>query len=110
VSVSANLEKLLADGRDSAELRFALGTEYLKQDRHDLAIRHLSAAVQMEAGYSAAWKHLGKAQAAKGLVQAAKHSFARGIAVALERGDEQAAREMRVFLRRLAGAAEEKRN
>lgn len=106
MDVSGNLEKLLADGRDSAALRFALGSEYLKQKQHELAIRHLSAAVQMDPGYSAAWKQLGKAQAAQGLLEAAKDSFSRGIAVALERGDEQAAREMRVFQRRLAGAAE----
>lgn len=108
MDVSASLEKLLAEGRDSAMLRFALGTEYLKQDQHELAIRHLSAAVGMDSRYSAAWKQLGKAQAAHGLLQAAKQSYTRGIAVALERGDEQAAREMQVFLRRLGGAAGEK--
>ncbi len=108
MDVGASLEKLLAEGRDSATLRFALGTEYLKQDQCELAIRHLSAAVQMDPVYSAAWKQLGKAQAAGGLQQAAKDSYARGIAVALERGDEQAAREMQVFLRRLAGATEER--
>lgn len=102
--MSANLEKLLAEGNDSATLRFALGTEYLKQDDNESAIRHLSVAVEMEPTYSAAWKLLGKAQAAAGLLQEARASYTRGIAVALERGDEQAAREMQVFLRRLSSA------
>jgi Tfp pilus assembly protein PilF len=106
MAVSASLEKLLADGRDSATLRFALGTEYLKQSQRELAIRHLSAAVDMDPGYSAAWKQLGKAQAAEGQLVAARDSYQRGIAVALERGDEQAAREMEVFLRRLGRVAE----
>lgn len=101
VDPSVGLEKLLAQGQDSATLRFALGSEYLKQGKSELAIAHLSAAVAMEPGYSAAWKLLGKAQTAAGRLAEARDSYARGIAVATERGDEQAAREMRVFLRRL---------
>lgn len=102
--MSASLEKLLAQGKDSATLRFALGAEYLKQDNNEQAIRHLHAAVEMEPDYSAAWKLLGRAQAGAGLLQEARASYTRGIAVALERGDEQAAREMQVFLRRLSSA------
>ena len=97
----AGLEKLIADGKDSATLRFALGTAYLKQGKANHAIRHLGAAVEMNPGYSAAWKLLGKAYASEGSVPAARASYEQGIAVALERGDAQAAREMQVFLRRL---------
>lgn len=102
----ASLEKLIADGKDGATLRFALGTEYLKQEKMNHAIRHLGAAVEMNPGYSAAWKLLGKAYASTGSIQEAKAAYEQGIAVALERGDKQAAREMQVFLRRLeAGGA-----
>ncbi len=97
----ASLEKLIADGKDSATLRFALGTAYLKQEKMTHAIRHLGAAVEINPGYSAAWKLLGKAYASAGSIEQAKQSYERGIAVALERGDAQAAREMQVFLRRL---------
>lgn len=97
----ASLEKLIAGGKDSATLRFALGTAYLKQEKMNHAIRHLGAAVEMNPGYSAAWKLLGKAYASAGLIEEAKQSYERGIAVAFERGDAQAAREMQVFLRRL---------
>jgi Tfp pilus assembly protein PilF len=100
-----SLEKLIAEGKDSATLRFALGTAYLKQEKMTHAIRHLGAAVEMNPGYSAAWKLLGKAYASTGEIEEAKQSYERGIAVALERGDAQAAREMQVFLRRLNSAA-----
>ena len=100
-----SLEKLIAQGKDSATLRFALGTAYLKQENMNHAIRHLGAAVEMNPGYSAAWKLLGKAYASTQQIDAARQSYERGIAVALERGDAQAAREMRVFLRRLNATA-----
>ena len=101
MSARERLEKLLDAGKDSAILRFALGSELLKENENALAIRHLRAAVDLDPRYSAAWKVLGKAQAGAGLRAEARESFRRGIEVALERGDEQAAREMRVFLRRL---------
>jgi Tfp pilus assembly protein PilF len=101
VGASDRLENLLARGEDNATLRFALGSEYLKQDRPDLAIGHLSVAVTLDPSYSAAWKLLGKAQAQAGLLQEAKETYEHGISVARQRGDEQAAREMQVFLRRL---------
>ena len=102
MGAAENLERLLAAGTDTTTLRFALGMEYLKQGQAEHAIRHLSVAVRLDPRYSAAWKLLGRAQAAKGLREDAKASFERGIAVAEGRGDEQAAREMRVFLKRLS--------
>ena len=103
----ASLERLIADGKDSATLRFALGSAYLKLEKMTHAIRHLSAAVEMNPGYSAAWKLLGKAYSSTEQIEEARQSYERGIAVAQERGDAQAAREMQVFLRRLdANAAE----
>ena len=101
----ASLERLIAEGKDSATLRFALGTAYLKQEKTTHAIRHLGAAVEMNPGYSAAWKLLGKAYAGIDQIEDARRSYEQGIAVALERGDAQAAREMQVFLRRLNAAA-----
>ena len=104
----ASLEKLIADGKDSATLRFALGTAYLKLEKMTHAIRHLGAAVEMNPGYSAAWKLLGKAYASMEQVEEARRSYEQGIAVALERGDAQAAREMQVFLRRLNANADQR--
>jgi len=101
MDIRPSLEKLLAEGRDSATLRFALGSEYLKQGEPEPAVRHLSAAVGMDPAYSAAWKLLGRAQIELGSRAEARESYVRGIAVARAKGDEQAAREMEVFLRRL---------
>jgi Tfp pilus assembly protein PilF len=101
----ANLEALLARGEDNATLRFALGSGYLEKGDADAAIRHAEAAVALDADYSAAWKLLGQARIAVGRPDAAADAYERGIAVAERRGDQQAAKEMRVFLKRLRRAA-----
>jgi Tfp pilus assembly protein PilF len=82
-------------------MRFALGLEYLKAGVLDKAVGHLSVAVNLDPDYSAAWKLLGKAQTEAGLPAAAIDAYRRGIEVATARGDQQAVREMRVFLKRL---------
>lgn len=96
-----NFEKLLANGKDSALLRFSLGNEYLKANQPANAAAHLRVAVAADAHYSAAWKLLGKALALSGDIAAAKSAYASGIAAAEARGDKQAAREMAVFKKRL---------
>ena len=101
MDVIANLEAMLERGDDSPMLRFALGNEYLKSSETEVAIEHLSVAVELDADYSAAWKQLGKAQVEAGQDDQATESFERGIEAAGRRGDQQAAKEMLVFLRRL---------
>ena len=96
-----SLEALLAQGRDSALLRYSLGQEYLAGADLEQAISHLRQAIEMDPGYSAAYKTLGKAYSAAGNPEAAMQTYRRGIEVAEERGDKQAAKEMGVFLRRL---------
>lgn len=104
MSAVERFEAILARGEDSASLRFALGNEYLKQAKTALAMEHLRTAVALDPKYSAAWKLLGRAQTDAGLTDDAIASFLEGIRVANERGDVQAAREMKVFLRRLQGS------
>lgn len=94
------LERLLAAGRDDAVLRFSLGNAYLTEDPIR-AIEHLEQAVALDPNYSAAWKLLGKALVDSGDAARAQAAFTRGIAVAAAKGDVQAAKEMRVFLKRL---------
>jgi predicted Zn-dependent protease len=96
-----NLEKLLAAGKDSALLRFSLGGEYLKSGDPAAAARHLEEAVRLDPNYSAGWKLLGKALAEAGRPGEALAAYRRGIGVAEQKGDIQAAKEMRVFARRL---------
>jgi predicted Zn-dependent protease len=96
-----NFEAMLAAGKDTSLLRFSLGNQYLQQQDVAKAIVHLQAAVAHDAGYSAAWKLLGKAQAARGDIAAATAAYTAGIAAANAHGDKQAAKEMAVFLKRL---------
>lgn len=97
----ANLEKLLAAGRDDALLRFGLGKAYLDAGDPANAAAHLERAVAHDPSYSAAWKLLGKALATAGRSADAISAYEQGIAAAEARGDKQAGKEMAVFLRRL---------
>lgn len=101
MAVVENLEALLAKGTDNALLRFGLANEYLKLGQSEQAIGHLRKALVHDPKYSAAWKRLGKALADTGRVDEAIGAYENGIRAAEEKGDVQAAKEMRVFLRRL---------
>ena len=95
------LKALLAQGQDNALLRFSLGNAYAAQGEYPAAIEHLQKALQHDPSYSAAWKLLGKAQTEAGRSQEAVTTYQRGIETAEQKGDVQAAKEMRVFLKRL---------
>jgi Tfp pilus assembly protein PilF len=99
---AAPLEKLLAAGKDSALLRFGLGSAYLATGDHLRAAEHLRRALVFDPSYSAAWKLLGKALTAAGLESDALAAYRDGIAAAERKGDKQALKEMQVFARRLA--------
>lgn len=100
-------EKLLADGNDSALLRYSLGNAYFNDDKPSEAIPHLAQALAYDPGYSAAWKTYGKALTATGQIDQARKAYERGIEAAENKGDKQAAKEMRVFLKRLQKSAED---
>ena len=101
MAVVDNLEALLAKGTDNALLRFGLANEYLKLGQFEQAIGHLRKALAHDPKYSAAWKRLGKALADTGRTEEAGTAYENGIKAADEKGDVQAAKEMRVFLDRL---------
>lgn len=96
-----NFEKMLANGQDGIMLRFGLGNAYLKEKRFGEAAEQLRHAVELDPGYSAAWKLLGKALEGAGEPREAAAVYRRGIETAEAKGDLQAAKEMRVFLKRL---------
>lgn len=100
-SALANFERMLASGKDGALLRFALGNELLKSGDAAAAVDHLARAVELDPQYTAAWKLYGKALAAHGRDAEALAAYERGIAVARDKGDRQAEKEMQVFARRL---------
>lgn len=93
---------LVNTGRDSAVLRFGLAQALFNDERHLEAIEHLRAAVVFDGGYSAAWKLLGKAHIANDDWQAAQHAYQQGMDAANANGDQQAVKEMAVFLKRIA--------
>jgi len=95
------LKAQLNGPRDGALLRYSLGMALLEAGDAVEAIAHLRAAIDFDAGYSAAWKQLGHACQRTGDAQAAADAWRRGITAAEARGDVQAAKEMRVFLKRL---------
>lgn len=95
-----NLQAMLDAGQDNALLRFTLGSQLFRQQALQPALEHLRAAVQQDPGYSAAWKLLGKALQASGDPAGARDAYISGIAAAEQKGDVQAAREMKVFLKR----------
>lgn len=92
---------MLSRGQDNALVRYGLGTEYLKLQQYEHAITHLQKALAFDAKYSAAWKLLGKALAGAGQTAEAIAAYEQGIRTAEAKGDVQAVKEMRVFLKRL---------
>lgn len=101
MSALETFERMLAQGRDSALLRYSLGNEYMKADHPCDAIVHLREAVRLDPDHSASWKLLGKALADSGRASEALDVYREGIATAERLGDVQAMKEMRVFLRRV---------
>jgi predicted Zn-dependent protease len=101
----ANLEALLAKGGDGAVLRLALAARYLDSGDAAGAVRHAEVAVRLDPEYSAGWKTLGRALTAANRSADAIAAYERGTEVAERRGDQQAAKEMRVFSARLKRAA-----
>lgn len=87
--------------RDGALLRFSLGNALLNAGDHAAAIEAFRHAVTFDPAYSAAWKLLGKACLAMQDEAGAADAWRQGIAVAQQRGDKQAEKEMTVFLRRI---------
>lgn len=104
--IISSLEKLLGGPRDGPLLRFSLGNEWLKTGNPARAAECLRAAVELDPAYSAAFKLLGKALAESGQAEAALAAYAQGIEVAEAKGDVQAAKEMRIFSKRLSKPAE----
>ncbi len=97
----ARLRAQVGGPRDGALLRFSIGNALLAAGDAAGAAEALRAATGFDATYSAAWKLLGRALVDLGDTTGAEAAWTQGIEVARARGDQQAAREMEVFLRRL---------
>ena len=95
------LEKMLADGHDSAMLRFGLGKAYFDAGQWQEAQQHLHVAISLQADYSAAWQLLGQALHASGSLDEALVAFDRGMACAQNNGDQQTFKVMQVLKKRV---------
>ncbi len=94
-------EALLKKGTDNALLRYSLGNEYIKTSNFTEAITHLEKAIEFNKNYSAAWKLYANALAENQQITKAINAYEKGIVIAENNGDKQAAKEMRIFLKRL---------
>ena len=102
MDIIGNLRAQIGGPRDGALLRFSLGNALLGAGDAAAAATAFREATGFDAGYSAAWKLLGKSLLEAGDRAGAEAAWTHGIDVAHARGDTQAAKEMQVFLRRLA--------
>jgi len=100
--IITNLQSMLDQGQDNALVRFSLGNAYLNSKDYEQAIEHLAQAIKHDSEYSAAWKLYGKALAGAGKNDEAITAYQQGIMIAENKGDIQAAKEMKIFLKRLS--------
>jgi Tfp pilus assembly protein PilF len=102
MAITDNLEKMLAAGRDSAMLRFGLGSAYFNQRQFVEATEHLRACIEQDSNYTAAYKLLGRALMKTKQPELAQQIFERGLPVAQAQGDKQTEREINAFLTKLS--------
>jgi len=101
MSITENLERMLAEGRDDAMLRFGLGSAYFNEKGFEKSIPHLQACIDHDPRYSAAYKLLGKALFKTGENDKARTIFESGLPIAIDNGDKQTEREILSFLKKL---------
>jgi len=85
-------------------LRYTLGNAYYKDKQLEKAVEHLRAAVNLNPGYSTAWKVLGRVLAEKEQYQEALQAYDTGLETAKENGDKQVEKEITVFRKRVVKA------
>jgi len=95
------LQNMLNQGQDNLLLRFGLAQALLKDGQAEQAVEHLLKALQFDPQHSAAYKLLGKAYSDSQQTEQAIKTYKKGITIAEQKGDIQAAKEMKVFLKRL---------
>lgn len=105
MTMQDQLQAMIDAGRDTPLARFTLGELLHKSGDNEAALVHLAAAVEQDPQYSAAWKLYGRVLLETGQTEAAIDTLTRGIEIAEQRGDNQAAKEMQVFLKRARRAS-----
>lgn len=95
------LEAMLAKGQDGVLLRYSLGNAYFKKGEPEQAYPHLHKALALDPYYSAAWSVYAQTLTKLERHEEAIEAYEKGIRVAEQKGDLQAAKMMKVFLNRL---------
>lgn len=95
------LERMLERDSDNPMLHYTIGALFLREGAPEQAVDHLQKAVALNPAHSASWKLYGKVLTKLGQLQQATEAYKKGIAVAESLGDIQAAKEMKVFAKRL---------
>ena len=98
------IERLIERGRDDYTARLAAGQARAAAGDPERAVEHLERAVDHDPDQAVAWQWLGKLRLELGRTEAAAEAWRQGIAAAAARGDVQAEKVMRVWLRRLERA------
>lgn len=96
----AQLETLLEDDPEPTGY-FMLGKLYLDVERHGDAAAALEKSLELNPGYSAAWRLAGDAHRKGGDKDKARETYRKGIEVAEANGDLQTVKEMKAFLAKL---------
>ncbi|WP_109992426.1 tetratricopeptide repeat protein [Salinisphaera sp. LB1] len=100
MTMQDRLQAMIDAGQDAPLARFTLGELLYKNGELETACTHLAEAVRQDPEYSAAWRLYGRVLLDADRVHAAIDALERGVEVAERRGDNQAAKEMQVFLKR----------
>lgn len=101
MSVIDNLKSMLAEGQDNALIRFGLANAYIQEKNPEEALLHYETALDQDSRYTAAWKMYGQTLELLMQYEAAKRAYQKGLEVAQDKGDYQAAKTMREAIRAL---------
>src|SRR5690625_1137947 len=95
------IENMIEKGRDSYEARLAAGQARLKADNLEKALEHLQKATEHKPGQTMAWQELGTVLNRLERPEEASQAWQQGVETARANGDQQAAKGMGGFRRRL---------
>ncbi|MBM4072379.1 MAG: hypothetical protein FJ271_26140 [Planctomycetes bacterium] len=95
------IQEMLADAPDDAELRYMLAMEHASAGDDDSAVRCFEELLARTADYPPAYHQCGRALHRLGRIADARAVLERGIPAALNKGDQHAAGEMQELLANL---------
>ncbi len=92
------IEAMLQDAPDDAELNYFLAMEYLSEGEEEQAETRLRQLIENQSDYVPLYLQLGQIYQRQGEEEQAIETYKKGIALAKQQGNEHAANEMTGFL------------